>query len=591
MQNHLKQAFAVLRFGKRILTFCNLAPDLTEKLRFLAIFGAFLEEFFALRLPRLTQEKIPTEKLKNAAQKMNALAENYFFKTIATMPQILKTKAIANNPQCAAFFKEKIEALLKNGVDFEENFPFENNCLYVLLDNQKLVAMPRDIPFFLNIDSHIVFLTDLITAFNKNTTLFFVVENMLLNIPIPFDLENFEKLYLKKQQPILLIFANGDLKNFKTNAFLLKTKNRAPFLPLKQIFGFLKALNVESPSLANLPVPFVDFPKHDVFLNHPYHNFDAILRLTALAANNEKVSEIYISLYRTILKSQLIQNLKNAAKNGKKVHVFIELLARQDERDNIYLFNDLKQNNVLVSAFKNGYKLHAKTLLIKRENHFIAHIATGNYNEQTAKQYIDCGIITRQPEITKTIYKLFQNRFNIQNSFVLNYSPKNLHEKLLYLIKKETAFAKKGKRAKIIAKINALTETQLIKALQNAAENGVKIRLIIRGASLLKPKKNIQIISVIGRYLEHARIIYFYHNGKEKTYISSADWMPRNLFLRTELLCPIFDKKIKRFLIQNALQNYFKSSHFEMQKNGHYIFKEKFKNAQIEPYFKLLKGL
>ena len=588
MQNHLKQAFAVLRFGQRILQFGSLATNPAQKLRFLAIFGAFLEEFFALRLPRLAEEKIPTMRLKKVAQKMNKAAEDCFLKTIAKIPQVLRADAVENNPQCALFFKEKIEPLLKDGVAFNADFSFKNNILYVLIDNQKIVAMPRDIPLFLSFEEKIVFLSDLISAFTQNTTLFFAVENMLLNIPIPFDLANFESLYLKEPQAILLCFATGDLK---TNAFLLKSENHAHFLPLKQIFGLLKTLNAEPPSLPSLPVPFLEFPKNDVFLNHPYHNFDALLRLTALAANDEKVSEIYISLYRTIAKSQLIQNLKNAAKNGKKVSVFIELLARQDERDNIHLFNDLKQNGVLVYSFQNGYKLHAKTLLIKRENHLIAHIATGNYNEQTATQYIDCGIITRQKEITKTIYNLFQNNFDISNSFILNYSPKNLHEKLLHLIKKETAFAKKGKRAKIVAKINALTEPQLIKALQNAAENGVKIRLIIRGASLLKPQKNIQIISVLGRYLEHARIIYFYHNGKEKTYISSADWMPRNLFSRTELLCPILNKKIKRFLIQNALNNYFKASHFEMQKNGHYIFKEKFNNAQIAPYQKLLKGL
>lgn len=591
MQNHLKQAFAVLRFGKRILKFCNLATNSTQKLHFLAIFGAFLEEFFALRLPRLAEEKIPTMRLKKVAQKMNKAAEDCFLKTIAKIPQILRIDAVANNPQCADFFKEKIAPLLKKGVAFNDDFPFKNNSLYVLLENQQLVAMPREIPLFLTFEEKIVFLSDLIATFTQNSTIFFAVENMLLNIPIPFDLANFESLYLKEPQPILLVFANGDFGDFKSNSFLLKSENSAHFLPLKQIFGLLKVLKAEPMSLPSLSLPFLEFPKDDVFLNHPYHNFDALLRLTALAANDEKVTEIYISLYRTIAKSQLIQNLKNATKNGKKVQVFIELLARQDERDNIQLFNDLKNNGVLVSAFQNGYKLHAKTLLIKRENHFIAHIATGNYNEQTATQYIDCGIITRQKEITKTIYNLFQNHFDIKNSFILNYSPKNMHEKLLHLIKKETAFAKKGKRAKIVAKINALSEPQLIAALQNAAENGVKIRLIIRGASLLKPQKNIQIISVLGRYLEHARIIYFYHNGAEKTYISSADWMPRNLFSRTELLCPILNKKIKRFLIQNALNNYFKASHFEMQKNGHYIFKENFKNAQIEAYKKLLKGL
>lgn len=624
----LKQFFAVLRFTQRILNLAeNKTIPLLKRLRFLAIFGAHFEELMALRLMRLKKENVPILKLKNASFLLYQHAELILNQILKQLPI---SKNISQHPESLLFYQNKILPILQNAVLFNKNFYFKNNQLQVIFKENsqlKIASFPPDFPLFLTFNQNFIFLSDLIQHFQPNAHLFFSLSNLFINIPLPLNINNFQEnlhnsktilFYINHSKTEDILKENGFYNAF----FYLSKNNLIPLTPLKNFFSFLPLLeNNQNKNLKHHSLP--DFPKHsfdflnyfhsfhsfnfsylfnrkkqkDYLIYYPYHHFDLILNLLQWAAWDEKVSHIFISIYRTATPSKIIQNLILAAKKGKKILVCLELLARQDEENNFQLYKILKENNIEVFIPQNGIKLHAKTFLIQRENQFLTHISTGNYNENTAKQYIDIGILSNHQNTAKEILFLFQNHFKIdyqQHLKKLNFlsvAPYFIHSQIMRLIQQESAFAKQKKRAKIIAKINALTEPKIIQALKDAAENGVQIRLIVRGASLLKPQKNIQIISVLGDFLEHSRLIYFYHNGKEKCYISSADWMPRNLFQRIELLYPIFDKKIKRFLIQNALQNYFKSSHFEMQKNGHYIFKEKFKNAQIEPYFKLLKGL
>lgn len=298
----------------------------------------------------------------------------------------------------------------------------------------------------------------------------------------------------------------------------------------------------------------------DVLLFMPYHSFSYLIRTLREAALDPKVVSIQATLYRLADKSRVISALVNAAKNGKQVTVVIELRARFDEEANIKWTQELQTEGVHVIFGVPGLKVHSKLFLISRqEEHGIRHyasIGTGNFNESTSKLYTDYHLLTANPEITREVEKVFSflqsnyKRFKYNHLFV---SPHGSRKAYLKLIDREISHAKRGHKAGIFLKLNSLCDVKLIEKLYEASSYGVQIRLIIRGICSLVPgikglSENIQAISVIDRFLEHSRVLIFENGGNPAYYLSSADWMPRNLDYRVEVSVPVLDEGIKRQL-------------------------------------------
>jgi polyphosphate kinase len=298
--------------------------------------------------------------------------------------------------------------------------------------------------------------------------------------------------------------------------------------------------------------------KHNILLYHPYESFEPLTRLMKEAAKDSKVISIRATLYRVEKNSQIIQALIDAANDGKQVTVMVELKARFDEENNLHWARALEQAGAHVIYGITGFKVHAKLCQIIRQEDgvlkFYMHIGTGNYNGATAKIYTDVSYFTCKDEFAKdttTFFHILSGFSRNQKLETLSMSPTQIKPKLLTMINNETT---KGKEGKIIAKMNSLVDSDVIKALYNASMNGVKIDLIIRGICCLKPgikgvSENIRVISIVGRYLEHARIFYF-KNSEPSIFISSADWMPRNLERRLELMTPIMEKPLQEKLLE-----------------------------------------
>jgi polyphosphate kinase len=316
---------------------------------------------------------------------------------------------------------------------------------------------------------------------------------------------------------------------------------------------------------------FQEISKNDIFLHHPYESFSSVVKLVETAAQDEKVLAIKQTLYRVSGNSPIIAALSKAAENGKQVTVLVELKARFDEENNIHWARQLEKAGCHVIYGVIGLKTHSKILLIVRQEKKgikrYVHLGTGNYNDVTAKFYTDIGILTSKPEYGEdatVIFNMLSGYFKPENMSKITIAPYRLRKKLEHLIERETEYAKSGKKAKIIAKMNSLVDKKLMIALYKASQAGVKVQLIVRGICCLKPgikglSENITVKSIVGRYLEHSRIYYFHNEGKEDIYISSADWMYRNLDKRVETMTIIEDSMIKREL-KEMLELYLKDN-------------------------------
>ncbi len=306
----------------------------------------------------------------------------------------------------------------------------------------------------------------------------------------------------------------------------------------------------------------------DILLMHPFQSFAPIVDFLRQAANDPAVLSIKQTLYRTGSDSAIVQALKDAARAGKEVTVVIELLARFDEEANIELANDLQEAGAHVVYGVVGFKTHAKMIMVvRREGRSLrryVHLGTGNYHTRTARLYTDYGLLTADQSVGEDVNKLFHQMTGLGRATTLKkllQSPFTLHKAILDYIKQETDNAIAGKEARIIAKMNALVEPEIIRALYEASIAGVKVDLIIRGICCLRPgikgiSENIQVRSIIGRFLEHTRIYYFHNDGKPNVYCASADWMQRNLFHRVEACFPIEEKRPRDKLIKYGLLNY-----------------------------------
>lgn len=300
--------------------------------------------------------------------------------------------------------------------------------------------------------------------------------------------------------------------------------------------------------------------KQDILLHFPYQKFSHFINLLREAAINPDVKSIKITLYRVATNSKIINALINAARNEKEVTVVIELQARFDEKSNIYWSRKLEEVGAKILFGIPGLKVHSKLLLITSKSgtksKYYAGISTGNFHEGNAGVYTDVTLLTANKKITSEVYKVFDYFENTYKYFNYNHllvSPQFMRNKLVNLIDNEIKFATEGKEAYIILKINNLVDTAMIYKLYQASQNGVKIKLIIRGICALIPgvkglSENIEAIAIVDKFLEHSRIFIFCNDNNEKYYISSADWMTRNLDNRIEVASPIYDPSIQKEL-------------------------------------------
>ncbi len=380
--------------------------------------------------------------------------------------------------------------------------------------------------------------------------------------------------------------------------------NFKDYIAFPQI-GNSKLLNPSMPPLANKDLEGVSsiidvIKKKDVACFYPFQKFDYVIDFLRQAAIDPNVTTIKINIYRVANNSRIINALVNAAKNGKDVTVLIELRARFDEHNNIQWSRELEDEGVKVHFGLRGLKIHSKLIMVKRkegrgENTYV-HVGTGNFHEKTAKIYSDASLLTSDKRIANDIEKVFDfierpyinKRFN--NIII---SPYNTRSKFIRLINQEIRNARKGKTAKITIKLNNFNDPELIKKFYEASCEGVEIKMIIRGICSLVPgikdlSENIEVVSIVDRYLEHVRMFHFHNGGNELFFIGSADWLVRNLDRRVEVTTPIYDPKIQdnmREFLNLQLKDNVKARIVDEKGRNKYVSKKGKKvRSQIEQY-------
>lgn len=346
-----------------------------------------------------------------------------------------------------------------------------------------------------------------------------------------------------------------------------------------------------SPFVPGLPASLMEgddmfavIRRSDVLLHHPYQSFKPVIQFIEQAAQDPAVVAIKQTIYRTGSTSALMEALIVAARAGKEVTVILELKARFDEEVNLDWAGRLEEVGVHVVYGVLNYKTHAKmAMVVRREGNELrryVHLSTGNYHSRTATLYTDFGLFTCNEDFGKDVNRVFLELTGLGKAGHLDrlwQAPFTLHERIIRAIEREAAIAREGRPARIIAKMNALLEPEIIEALYAASQAGVRIDLIVRGVCILRPgvpglSENIRVRSIIGRFLEHARIYCFRNDRQYDVYLSSADWMDRNFFRRVELAFPILDKRLKKRVLSEGLKIYLadNSNAWVMDDDGHY---------------------
>lgn len=359
-------------------------------------------------------------------------------------------------------------------------------------------------------------------------------------------------------------------------------------MPLSGISGF-EALRERSwKGVWNVELPddeplWEDIAKRDLLLHHPYEVFDPVVRLLNDAADDPNVLAIKMTLYRTSGTSPIIQSLARAAENGKQVTALVELKARFDEEQNIEWAQRLERAGVIVIFGIARLKVHAKACLIIRKEaggiRKYLHLGTGNYNEKTAGLYTDFSLLTADENLTleaTLFFNAITGYSTVPELTSLYMAPISLKDKILSLISREIERNSDTQAGRIMAKLNSLADPDVIEALYEASMAGVKIDLNVRGICMLKPgvkslSENIRVVSIVDRYLEHSRVFYFHNGGDSEVFLSSADWMPRNLERRVELMFPVLQPDLKKRVI-GALEVFFADTchSYELQADGSY---------------------
>jgi polyphosphate kinase len=652
-----------LQFNTRVL---KQAQDeslpLLERLKFLAIYGTNLDEFYMIRVAGLKKlfaagiivsgaDKLtPLQQLREIRKYLHQEQQvlehcmNGILKKLESQNVSIKSYNDASQhqkKQLNRFFNENIyPVIIPIAVDATHPFPHLNNLSFGLIvklkdsDNTSIerfgiIRVPRVLNRFVELENNVYIPIESVIAqhieslFPGYTLIKYASFRVTRNADIEIEEEEAddfleileEGLKLRKKGAMVRLEIGSDVDEEVINFF-----NRHTNVYKDDIYKYHTFLNlsglwqiVSNKQLAHLltepfkpkTIPplegseniFTTLEKQDILLYHPYESFDPVVKLIQSAAKDPDVVSIKMTLYRSGTDSPIVKALMSASESGKQVTVMVELKARFDEENNLIWAKALEKAGAHVIYGIKGFKVHAKaTLITRRKNGKLkqyAHLGTGNYNPSTAKIYTDMSYLTSKDVITNDMTRFFHFLTGFSKKGKLNelyMSPSQIKPKLLSLIQNET---RRGPEGRIIAKINSLVDEDVIKALYKASGAGVKIDLIVRGICCLKPgikdvSENIRVVSILGKYLEHARAFYF-KNDESQVYISSADWMPRNLMRRIELLTAIKDKTSKDKIIQILnLQCADNSLAHELQSDGSYI-KIKNESAKTINNHKLLE--
>ena len=641
-----------LQFNTRVL---KQAQDeslpLLERLKFLAIYGTNLDEFYMIRVAGLKKlfaagiivssaDKLtPLQQLREIRKYLHQEQQvvehcmGGILKKLEEEGVRIKSYAEVNQSEknyLNRFFSENIyPVIIPIAVDATHPFPHLNNLSFGLIvklsdcDNSAIerfgiIRVPRVLDRFVELDNGTYIPIESVIAehvdelFPGYSLIKYASFRVTRNADIEIEeeeaddfmeiLEEGLKLRRKGAMVRLEVGSDGDEEiinffNRHTNVYQDDIYRFHTFLNLSSLwqivsnkrFAHLLSAPFKPktlPPLENTENIFATLEKEDVLLYHPYESFDPVVKLIQTSAKDPDVVSIKMTLYRSGTNSPIVQALMSASESGKQVTVMVELKARFDEENNLIWAKALEKAGAHVIYGIKGFKVHAKaTLITRRKNGKLkqyAHLGTGNYNPATAKIYTDMSYLTSKDEVTNDLTRFFHFLTGFSKKGKLNelyMSPSQIKPKILSLINNET---RRGTNGRIIAKVNSLVDEDVIIALYKASQAGVKIDLIVRGICCLKPgipgvSENIRVISILGKYLEHPRTFYF-KNDEAKVYISSADWMPRNLVRRIELLTAIKDEKAKEKIIQILqLQCSDNSLAHELQSDGSYI---KIKNDQ-----------
>lgn len=635
-ENFFNRELSWLKFNLRVLQEAvDKQSPLLERLKFVAIAGSNLDEFFMVRVAGLKQQVAqgltrpdiaglkPLEQLRLIAEEAHALVrlQSKYLRQLTDelAEQGLRFPAVSSLTEASRewleqhFAQQIYPALTPLAVNASHPFPYLSNrnlnlAMLVAAPNgtERICVMrvpslfPRLIELPKSGESRLfVFLEDVIShccglLFSGHRVLDVATFRVTRNADLLIDEQEAEDLLAeverslrqRKQGEIVRLEitrgANPTLREFLVEAAGLEEPDvydiRGPLDPTC-FFHF-----VELPSLDHLrhkPRPvnppadligkddiFQAMREGDILLHHPYESFDPVVNLVRRAASDPQVLAIKQTLYRVSGESPIVGALAQAAENGKQVTVLVELKARFDEQNNIQWARHLEEAGCHVIYGLVGLKTHAKVLLIIRQEEDgikrYLHVGTGNYNDATARVYTDIGLLTANDQMGADASAFFNMLCGCSdpphwNKFVI--APLGLRQRLTELVRREVALAEAGHPAQIIAKMNSLVDKEIVQELYAAAAAGVKIDLIVRGICVLRPGsaaaggEKISVRSIVGRYLEHSRLFYFQNGGNAQLFLSSADWMPRNLNERVELMVPIHDEKlVARLLAMLNLQ-------------------------------------
>lgn len=431
----------------------------------------------------------------------------------------------------------------------------------------------------------------------RNSDLF-VDEEKVEDLSIALRGELFSRRYGEEVRLEVADNMPQHMVDFLLNKFGLKPNQLYLAYGPVNLTRMMPILDIDRPNLKFIPykpsVPkavqrldniFETLSTQDILLNHPYESFAPVVNLMRQAAKDPNVVAIKQTLYRTGANSELLDLLVDAARNGKEVTAIVELRARFDEESNLEIASRLHAAGAVVVYGVVNYKTHAKMMMIvRREGQKLkryVHLGTGNYHTGNARIYTDYSLLTSHDAIAEDVHKIFQELTGMGRAARLEqlyHAPFTLHAALLELIEEERTNALEGKPAVIIMKVNALTEKTIIEALYRASQAGVSIKLIVRGMCTLRPgipgvSDNIDVRSIVGRFLEHTRIFYFHKNGVPRIYCASSDLMDRNLRHRIEICFPILDPDLSNRVYVEGLQAYLEDNcqAWSLQNNGDYV--------------------
>ena len=619
-----------LEFNQRVLDLSKREDlPLLERLKFLAISGSNLDEFYQVRIGGLSEQQrkgdtsidpsgmtITEQLFKTSSRARDMMAEQYRIWASLSPDlynaglQIKKVEKFSGEGQQhlrEKFIEEVLPILTPIALQYEESMVSIlalQLCLVCKLEDtalntrHALIPIPKNLSRFQTIretpeEREMITLEDLIETYLSeifpdetilDSTIFRLTKNsdIVLEDDEAVDLAGEMKEVLSRRNfgnAVRVEVVKGSSKELVD---IILTQTRASkshlielpgplglsdFFSLSVIPGFEKHKFApwktrDSSHFDPEKSIFDTLDEKSVLLIHPFESFEPVVRMLEEASDDPNTLAIKQVLYRTASKSGIIDALKKAAINGKQVTVLIELKARFDEARNLIRAEELRKAGVQVIYGVKGYKTHAKaTLIIRKTNSGIkryVHLGTGNYNETTANLYTDMSYLSSQPQMgadTSLFFNMLTGHSKMTSFQKLRPAPTLMKSHLLQLIKSEKEQAKQGQKARILGKMNSLQDPDIIKALYKASQAGVEIKLNVRGICCLKPgikdlSENIQVVSIIDRYLEHTRTFAFEHTGDHKVFISSADWMVRNLEKRLELLIPIEGEKHKRRIIK-----------------------------------------